>query len=99
MHDVQLYDNNITNNGICILVAAYDAYTLRNTCQGGSVVYGGDVVNIVTYAYSVTAYNTINQWNAACCAVGHLHFGLNAQECLMSKQVVLLRIIILQVTS
>jgi hypothetical protein len=77
MTNVQFTDNYIFNmSGGCILVASYDAYVLRNTCLGGgSLTSGADVVNITTTSFQVVAYNTIQNWNSGCCAVGIVHIG------------------------
>jgi hypothetical protein len=75
MLNVQITDNYVYRTGICMEVAAYDAYVLRNNCQGAGAVSGADAAGIFTTSYHVVAYNTINQWPASCCAVSPMHIG------------------------
>jgi hypothetical protein len=66
MTNVQITDNMVINVAGCILVAANDAYVLRNTCQGGSFPGGSDAITLWPVgSFHVVAYNTINQWNSS----------------------------------
>ena len=75
MTNVWVTDNTVVNVATCMLIAANDFYALRNTCEGTGVISGGDAVNIVAPSFFVFAYNTINMWDSACCAISILHVG------------------------